>query len=357
LDEIPDYYAVLCVPRDADAVTVRRAYRDLAARHHPDRHPGDDGATARFKALVEAYSVVGDAERRRAYDAGLAAGIPTEARGGVTELVGGIVDRLFGVKERRPRDGRNRRYRLTVSFRDAMLGTPQSLRLPAERTCDTCYGRGFPLGSLPTVCGRCAGSGAVQGRPFLRSVIDPCGSCDGRGYIMSAVCEGCGGEGLVTVDEEVTVQLPAGTSDGDRLRVRGAGEPGRHGGADGDLLVDVTVEPHRVLERDGDDIVVTRPVPVTRAILGGVLDVPTLDGPRSIRLPAGSEDGTVLRMAGFGVPRPDGERGDQRVTLRLELPQALSPEARAAFTTAAAALDPSAYPGSRRFEELDDHEP
>ena len=340
-----DYYAALGVPRDADAAEIRATYRRLAARLHPDRNPGLSDATARFKGVVEAYAILGDPERRAAYDAALPSGAPSpEAASGLAEFVGGLVDGLFGVQDRRPRPGRNRVYRLDVPFADAVLAHPQRLRVPTERTCEACEGRGFPLGAIPEVCPRCLGGGAIQGRPFLRSAQLPCPSCAGRGYRLPERCPACDGRGAVEREELLELPLPAGCCGGERLRVRGRGEPGRFGGADGDLLVEVEVAPHPRLRRDGDDVVTELPVTLFEALTGAVLTVPTVEGPREVRLPACSSEGTVLRLAGYGALRADGSRGHQRATIAVEWPDTLSDDARRALARLSADVGGAPFP-------------
>ncbi|PIE65737.1 MAG: hypothetical protein CSA24_02145 [Deltaproteobacteria bacterium] len=349
----PDYYAVLGVDSGVADATIRQAYRALAARWHPDRHPGDDAASARFKALVEAYSVLGDQARRRAYDEGhLAAALPIERRGGLTEAVGEVVDRLFGVGDKRPRDGRNRVYRLTVPFAAAMRGSTQRLALPHARPCEPCGGRGFAPGVIPEICPRCLGFGQVLARPLLRAARITCQTCDGRGHISPRACSACDGRGEVEGRRAVSIELPPGLDDGASLRVRGGGEAGRFGGADGDLMVEVHVAPHRHLRRVGQDITVKRPVPLFVAAVGGPLAVPTIHGSRAISVPPGSADGDVLLMPGFGVPASGGrEAGDQRVTLALEMPQGLDGEAAATLRGLMARLTPETFPQTKRFED------
>ncbi|TNF29648.1 MAG: hypothetical protein EP329_15300 [Deltaproteobacteria bacterium] len=348
----PDYYAVLGVARDADAEEIRAAYKTLAARHHPDKNPSAGGASERFKVVVEAYAILRDPERRSAYDAALPSDdeVPVERAGGFAEAVGGLLDSLFGVKLGKPVVGRNRVYRLAVPFADAMLGTSQTLLLPVERTCAACFGRGFPPETVPEVCERCMGTGTIQARPFLRSELLPCPACDARGYTVPAWCETCAGKGVARHEETVRIPLPGGSATGDRLRVIGRGEPGRFGGEDGDLLVDIEVLRDARLRRDGDDVVLDRPVSVFTALAGGPVPVPTVDGPRAIRLPPCTPDGTVLRMAGYGVRREDGQRGDQRVNIRVELPERLDEDARAAIVAVAARIGDRPFPAVRAFE-------
>ncbi len=347
-----DYYAVLGVARDASDLEVKQAFRGLASRWHPDRHPEDEGATERFQTLVRAWEILGHRDRRSAYDAGQAVveGPRIEAGTALQELFGGLVDGLFGVRDRRPRPGRDRRYELRLGLREVARGTRRELSLPHEEPCSACEGRGFPLSSLPHVCARCGGSGEVQRRPTLRSTLEACEDCDGRGFRFTEACGVCKGTGEQTVRRKVDVVVPVGVVDGQELRMRGAGEPGSHGGEPGDLWIRVSVEPHPVLRRQGDDVLLRRPVPLLRALLGGWIEVPTVDGGRRVRLPAGVADGEVLRMEGLGIERPDGRRGDQLVTLSLEAPHAVDGSLREGLESALAAAAEGTFPRSERFE-------
>ncbi|MFT7580597.1 MAG: molecular chaperone DnaJ [Myxococcota bacterium] len=329
---LPDYYAVLGVDRDAGADAIRVAYRALARRFHPDRNLDDPASTGHFKTLTEAYSVLGDTTRRGAYDAGaIPEALTFEPGGSIAEAVGSLVDKLFGVRDERPRDGRNRRYRLTVGFVDAMNGTSQTIELPSDRACGVCDGRGFPPGTIPAICERCGGAGELVTRPFLRAARGACEPCEGRGFVTDATCGGCNGTGSDGATRTLTIAVPAGSDDGQTLRIRGAGERGRHGGRDGDCLVAVTVTPDARLTRDGDDVVCAVPVTVFEAILGAEIPVPTLKGSRGIRLPPGTLDQTVLRMAGFGVLPTH----DQRVTVHVVMPNSLAPTEHAQLTALA----------------------
>lgn len=348
----PDYYATLGVARDADAARLKAAYRQMAVQLHPDRRPGDPRATERFQAVVEAWSVLSDPERRRRYDAGEPVrATPVEPGSSLQELFGGILDGLFGVRTKRPVDGRDRRYELTVSLAEVAVGATKTLILPADRPCPHCHGRGFAPGSVPEVCDRCGGAGEVQRRQVLRSQVQDCPACSGRGYVIVEACERCAGGGEVSVPEPLTIAVPAGVLAGERLLIRGAGAPGRSGGRAGDCYVHIDVEAHPVLERDGDDLVMDRPVGVIDAMLGASVRVPTATGSALIDVRPGTRDGTVLKMRGHGVGRRDGSgRGDQRVRVRLELPTRVEAEAAAALRQARDRLGPAAFPESAAFD-------
>ena len=338
----------------ADGSTIKAAYRRLAASVHPDRHGGDGEATERFKVLVEAYSVLADDERRATYDAGQAVKlpIPVEAGSGPAELVGSLVDKLFGVRTKGPLPGDDLRYRLTLTFVERALGGRRELLVPVQERCGTCHGRGLPPLTLPDACERCAGAGELQVRRGLRSVIDDCPDCAGRGYRIDEPCPGCGGGGTVTVRRKVEIEVPPGLAEAEKLLIRGAGQPGRHGGAPGDLYVQIShSEDHPVLQLLGRDVRCERPLPMLDAILGARITVPTIEGTARIQVPRGSRDGAVLRMANFGA-RMRGEegRGDQLVTLRLELPTNLDPEQLGAMQALRKRLGADNAPRSTAFE-------
>jgi molecular chaperone DnaJ len=350
--ERPDYYAVLGVPRGADALTIRQAYRHLAASYHPDRHPdGSPLATVRFQRVVEAFGVLGEPAKRQAYDAGQAIDAPRIEEGRpLAELFGAVVDQLFGVKERRIERGADVLYRLEVSLAEAAVGVRRELSLPRPEPCAECEGRGFPMEHLPEICERCAGRGEIQLRRGLRSVLEACPDCEGRGHIPVVACAACAGRGLCEVRRAVRIDVPAGVADGAELLVRSAGGAGRFGGEPGDCLLRVSVRPHPLLRRSGSEVVLERPVRIFDAIAGGWLTVPTLDGARRLRLPAGTRDGAVLRMTGLGMGGPGGGRGDQLVTVRVEWPTGLGDQARAALSALAEAAGPDTFPRTAGFD-------
>ena len=349
----PDYYAVLGVRRDAEPLAIKQAFRRLAGLYHPDRHQGDERATARFQALVEAYEVLGRPESRAAHDSGRdPGGVRLEPGSGITELLGQVVDQLFGVRERRPRAGRDREYRLEISFEEMALGAERSVVLPRDVPCPRCDGRGFPLEALPEICERCAGYGEIQRRQGLRRVAQVCDDCLGRGYQV-AVGEGCAecdGSGQTGAVQDLTISIPSGVRDGAKLRIRGAGEPGTLGAPPGDCLVIVSVRAHAHLTRDGDHLRLERPVDVFRGMTGGWLSVPTVEGPRRVRLSPATRHGSVLRMTGLGVRRADGTRGDQLVAVHVEMPEALDEALVQQLQGLAERVPADAFPRVRDFE-------
>jgi molecular chaperone DnaJ len=325
LAERTDYYAVLGVERGASLPAIKAAYRRLASAHHPDRHPSDENATQRFQALVAAYSVLGDPTRRASYDAGRhVVAMRVEPGAPWAELFGRVLDQLFGVVDRVAAPGSDTRYRLSLGYAEAALGCSRTLSLPAQDRCGGCDGRGFDLTELPSFCERCASLGTLERRPGLRGERVPCPDCDGRGYSVDHPCPDCEGSGMIGGRHEMKIQVPARAKDGQRLLVRAAGAAGRHGGTAGDCFVELQVAAHPHLTARGDDLWIDRPIPLPRALAGGWIQVPSLGGSARIRVPAGSVDGDVLRMEGYGLPRPGGDRGDQLVTLAVEMPESLS---------------------------------
>lgn len=351
--ERPDYYAALGVPKTAPQPVIKAAYRRLVGLHHPDRHPGDPKATTRLQILVQAYQVLGDPAARSAYDAGRLLDVPPIEPGTpVEELLGRVVDQLFGVRPNLPLDGRDISYRVSLQLAEVARGCRRTLELPEEVPCGRCDGRGFPLEHLPQTCERCAGAGELQRRRALRSVLEDCPDCAGRGYIVATPCKDCGGAGLVEQRRRLVIDVPAGVNDGERLLVRGAGGPGRHGGKAGDCYVVIDTEPHPTLHRDGTDVRLERPVNVFDAIAGSWISVPTVEGQRRVHLPPGTRDGTVLRMKELGIgPRNSGgARGDQLVTVRVEMPSSLDEAQAVEIRQVAGRLPEATFSATAAFE-------
>ncbi len=312
--ETTDHYALLGVRTDASADEIKRAYRKLAVELHPDRNPSEE-AEARFKTITLAYQTLSSERRRKRYD--------EEQR----RRRGSIV--LWQGPPARTR-GDDLKYRLELSFEDAVRGATVSIRVPRKATCDRCDGSGAAIERAPSRvprCAECDGKGKVvdtRNRPQV------CGRCDGRGREPIEACPDCGGEGRRPQEEPLEVPIPAGIDDGRRLRLAGWGDDGRAGGDGGNLFVVVTVAPHPLLRRDGDDVQVDVPVDVVALLLGGTVRVPSVDGPAEVTIPPCTRPDTRITLAGKGVPREKG-RGDQIVTLRATFPTGLSPEQRAAL--------------------------
>jgi molecular chaperone DnaJ len=360
-----DFYKVLGVSKDATAEEIKKAYRKLARANHPDSHPGDKAAEERFKAVTEAYDVVGDAEKRKKYDdmraayaggfgpfaGGQPGGRPFDVNdlfgGGTTTSSGGFGD-LFGsmfgggrgTRQAAPRRGADIETEATIGFTDAVDGVTISLRLSSDAPCGDCNGTGARAGTVPHVCPQCDGVGmraASVGGAFTMN--ETCPACGGRGLVVDDPCPTCHGSGRGLSNRTISTRIPAGVKDGQRIRVRGKGANGEHGGPRGDLWVKVHVSPHRLFGRKGDNLTLTVPVSFDEAALGAEIKVPTLNGhPVTVKLPPGTPNGRTLRVRGKGVPRKDG-RGDLLVTVDVQVPATLDAKTREAIEAYRAATE------------------
>jgi molecular chaperone DnaJ len=370
-----DYYKVLGVDKDADAAAIKKAYRKLARENHPDSKPGDSAAEERFKAVAEAYDVIGDESKRAEYDQvrAMYAGAPFGGGGGfpggfpggfqtsgggagfdLSDLLGGFFGGGGGAPraQRRPARGADLEAEATVSFTDAFDGTTIALRLSAESACETCGGTGGKPGTKPHACPTCGGAGMVvnnMGGGFAMN--ETCPRCHGSQVVYDEACPTCHGSGRGRSSRTIQARLPAGVKDGQRIRLKGKGAPGENGGPAGDLFVHVRVTPHALFGRKGDHLTLTAPVRFDEAALGAEITVPTLDGaPVTLRIPAGTPSGRVLRVRGRGAPGKGGVRGDLLVTVEVEVPKELNDAARAAvlaYREASAGHDPRASLGER----------
>ncbi|MFF8710047.1 molecular chaperone DnaJ [Streptomyces sp. NPDC015184] len=373
-----DYYKVLGVPKDATDAEIKKAYRKLAREFHPDANKGDDKAEERFKEISEANDVLGDAKKRKEYDearalfgnGGFRAG-PGGAGGnfnfdlgdlfggaqgggqgggfgggGLGDVFGGLFNRGGTGTRVQPRRGQDIESEVTLSFMEAVEGATVPLRMSSQAPCKACSGTGDKNGT-PRVCQTCLGTGQVsRGTGGGFSLTDPCVDCKGRGLIAQDPCDVCKGSGRAKSSRTMQVRIPAGVSDGQRIRLRGKGGPGERGGPAGDLYVVVHVDAHPVFGRRDDNLTVTVPVDFTEAALGGEVKVPTLGGPPvTLKLPAGTPNGRTMRARGKGAVRKDGTRGDLLVTVEVAVPKDLGDEAREAleaYRKATAGHDPRA---------------
>jgi len=350
-DKERDYYAVLGVPRDADAKTIKDAFRRLALKYHPDRNK-EPGAEERFKEIAEAYAVLSDPQKRAAYDARGSAGVagfsPEDLVDGLdfSDLFAGLglgagedlFERFFGRRRaRRPRRGADLRVDLEIPLERVLRGGEETVRYGRLQRCRVCDGSGAAPGHPPAPCKECGGSGqkAVTQRQggITLTQITTCPACRGRGRIIDTPCSGCGGTGETEVTTELRVHVPVGAEDGMVLRIEGRGMPPPvPGGEPGDLLVVLRTAADARFERDGADLWRTETIEISDAVLGTELDVPTLEGSLRIRVPPGTQPGEVLRLRGKGLPTfGRAERGDLYVTVRVHIPERLSREQRALF--------------------------
>ncbi|RMG98425.1 MAG: J domain-containing protein [Deltaproteobacteria bacterium] len=336
-----DLYAVLGVDRRASSAEIKRAYRRLAVELHPDRHPDDPEAEARFRRINVAYHTLVDPQRRARYDAErlrteLSEFSPKSAVTVAREFVGGVVGDLLGTRRKAARRGRDVRYTLTVEFAEAVLGTSKTITFDGPVRCPTCEGAGS-TGSAPVDCDHCDGRGELRSGPLGRRVR--CPRCDGTGLVHRDPCRTCRGTGRVTRQVAYHVAIPPGTESGSERVLEGRGEPGRFGGPPGDLRITVNVRPDPDMRREGRDIVARLYVSPVEASTGALVPAPCVHGPLSVRLPEGVETGTKLRVRGKGVPGSGG-RGDAIFEVVVETPRRPSHDraAAAAFDAAAAAF-------------------
>jgi len=350
-----DYYATLGVPKNASQDEIKKAYRKLAQKHHPDANAGNKESEERFKEISGAYDVVGDEEKRKQYDqvremaasgAG-AGGFPGGAGAGpggvryenvnVGDIgdLGDLFGNLFGGggvgggargrTSRQPSRGADLETQVRISFDDAMAGTTVPVRIKGPAPCPTCGGSGAEPGTSPITCPRCGGSGQISVNQGPFSIAQTCPRCSGRGVIIETPCHTCHGNGTIQRTREFSVRIPAGVKDGARIRVKGRGEPGPAGSPPGDLYVVVHVAPHRVFGRKGNDLTVELPVTYAEATLGANVPVPTLNGPVTLKVPAGTQPGRTFRIRGKGAPKKGGH-GDMLVTVNVAVPKKVSRE-------------------------------
>ncbi len=341
-----DFYEVLGVSRDADEDVLKKAYRKLAMKYHPDRTQGDKDGEEKFKEAKLAYETLSDPQKRAAYDRYGHAGVDPSAAAGAGGFGGGagfadfgsIFEEIFGGGGggggrrgggQQVYRGADLSYALTLTLEEAALGTTKSLRIPSWDTCDSCHGSGAKPGTKAKTCPSCQGSGATTQRMGPFAMQQTCGTCGGSGRIIPEPCPVCRGQGRVQRQKTLEVQIPAGIDAGMRIRSSGNGEPGVNGGPSGDLYVEIQIKPHALFERHGDDLHCRVPVGMTAAALGARIEVPTLGGAAEIDLPEGTQSGKTLRLRGKGVKGiHSGHPGDLYCHIEVETPVRLSDEQR-----------------------------
>jgi molecular chaperone DnaJ len=357
-----DYYEVLGVSRDVGEGELKRAYRALALRHHPDKNPGDKAAEETFKEISEAYAVLADPEKRARYDRlgpeGFAAGGDPFGGfgfnfGGINDLFDGIFGEFFG-QGGKPKKGAGRdlRYTLELDFAEAAFGTETQISFTRPVNCEACGGSGARAGTRPVTCKQCNGKGEIRLQQGFFSIGKPCRACDGEGKVAVDTCADCSGRGLRDTDHTYTVKIPPGAEDGQVKIVKGEGEPGKRGGTAGDLHVIVKVRPHPLFRREGQDIVCEVPISFTQAALGASLEVPTLEGKVRMKIPEATQTGRVFRLRAKGIPAATGSnsaRGDQLVRVLVETPTHLTPRQRELFEELARQTGEETHPQHKGF--------
>jgi molecular chaperone DnaJ len=351
-----DYYKALGVPKTATAAEIKKSYRELARKYHPDANKGSTAAEDRFKEITEAYNVLSDEKQRKEYDearsmfGGLRtpAGGRTAGQGGTFDLgdlfgggggdgLGDVLGGIFRNRQGTPTSSRARRgadveTETTLAFGDAIDGATVTLRLTGEGPCPVCGGTGAKSGTVPKVCPDCHGTGQQSKNLGGFGLSEPCKNCRGRGLVVEDPCPSCSGSGRAMSSRTIQARIPAGVGDGQKIKLPGKGASGEHGGKAGDLYVRVHVTPHGVFGRSGDNLTVTVPVTITELALGADIKVPTHRGPAvTVRIKPGSANGAVNRIAGRGVRKKDGTMGDLLATLEVTVPQNLNSKAKSAL--------------------------
>lgn len=386
-----DYYETLGIAKTASADEIKRAYRKLAVKYHPDKNPGDKAAEEKFKEVSRAYEVLSDDKKRKQYDqfgpelfertGGQGYGAPpgggpggfsssnfnfsgfSDPRDIFSQVFGGgsggfsFDDLLGGMRNGRgrrrssgssARKGEDLSYRVEIDLEDAVLGADKKIRIAKDEACPSCGGSGAEPCSGRKSCPSCGGSGyVVSGQGFLQ-MQEACQACHGTGSVILHPCKRCGGSGVVRVEKELQIHIPPGVDEGSKLRVSGQGGPGTGGGPAGNLYVIIALKPHAVFERNGQDLICELPVPLETALQGGIVDVPTISGRTRMKIAPGTQNGTMLRLRGKGVPAlKGGARGDQIVRIFVELPSGLT--AAQLKTIASLGLTESNYPKQADF--------
>ncbi len=361
-----DYYEVLGVGRNATEAEIKKAYRKMAKENHPDLHPGDTAAEARFKEVNEAYEVLSDPDKKARYDqyghAGVDPNFGAGAGAGGFDFgdLGDIFGSFFGgfggwrTNPNAPQRGESIRQNVAISFEEAAFGCEKEVTVDRDETCGTCHGSGCEPGTTPEVCPDCHGTGTVQVRrqtPMgVFATSSPCGRCGGKGKINHQPCKDCQGSGSVRSRKKIKASIPAGIDDGQTISIRGQGHAGKNGGPAGDLLITVTVRPHELFRREGTSVLCSAPITFAQAVLGAELEIPTIDGKVKYTLPEGTQSGTTFRLKGKGIPSINGRgRGDQYVTVYIETPQNLNKEQKEALKKFAQTLGEGNYEENKKF--------
>ena len=367
-----DYYEVLGVSRGASEDEIKKAYKKMARKYHPDLNPGDKTAEEKFKEDNEAYEVLSDADKKARYDQYGHAGVdPNFGAGGfgggfdgsfdfgdLGDIFGSFFGGGFGGGRRTnpnaPQRGESIRMSIAISFEEAAFGCEKAVTVERYETCDTCHGNGCAPGTSPEVCPDCHGTGTVQVRrqtPMgVFATSSPCPKCGGKGRIIHQPCKDCRGSGMVRKKKTIQASIPAGIDNGQTISIRGQGNAGKNGGPAGDLLITITVRPHELFRREGTSVLCEAPITFTQAVLGAELEIPTIDGKVKYTLPEGTQSGTTFRLKGKGIPSINGRgRGDQYVTVYIETPKNLNKEQKEALKKFAETMGESNYEEQKKF--------
>jgi molecular chaperone DnaJ len=333
---LKDYYELLGVSKDASEADLKKAYRQLAMKYHPDRNPGDKASEDKFKEINEAYSCLSDPAKKSNYDRfGTAEGVgggygPFSAGTGFGDAFEDIFGDFFGAfgggqRRARPAKGDDLRYDLSINLSEAVFGTEKTIDFPRWDNCPDCSGSGSEPGKTAAVCPNCKGSGQVRYQQGFFSVSKTCGKCYGNGKIITHPCKNCSGRGKVQKTRSLTVKIPSGVDTGSRLRIHGEGDPGVYGGPKGDLYIILDIEEHPFFKREGTEIFCEVPISFPQAVLGAEIEVPTLDGTSKLKIPAGTPSGKIFYLKGKGASRVGGhQRGNQMVKIFIDVPKKLS---------------------------------
>ena len=370
-----DYYEVLGVQKGASEEEIKKAYKKMARKYHPDLNPGDKDAEEKFKEVNEAYEVLSDSEKKARYDQFGFAGVDPNFGAGaggwgggadgagfdfgdLGDIFGSFFGGGFGGQTRRnpnaPQRGESIRMNLTISFEEAAFGCEKELTVDRYESCETCHGSGAAPGTSPETCPDCGGSGVVQTRrqtPMgVFASTAPCSRCGGRGKIIKEPCKDCRGSGMVRRRRKIQASVPAGIDNGQTISIRGQGHAGKNGGPAGDLLVTITVRPHELFRREGTSVLCEAPITFPQAVLGAELEIPTIDGKVKYDIPEGTQSGTTFRLKGKGIPALNGRgRGDQYVTVYIETPRNLNREQKEALKKFAEAVGENNYEERKSF--------
>lgn len=368
-----DYYEVLGVDKSASEDEIKRAYKKMARKYHPDLNPDNKEAEEKFKEVNEAYEVLSDSDKKARYDQfgfagvdpnyGAGAGGGAYGAGGfdfgdLGDIFGSFFGGGFGSVQRRnpnaPQRGESIRLSVTISFEEAAFGCEKEVSVDRYETCAVCHGSGCADGTSPEVCPDCHGSGQVQVRrqtPMgVFATTSPCGRCGGKGRIIKTPCTACRGSGLERKRRTIQAKIPAGIDNGQTISIRGQGHAGKNGGPSGDLLITITVRPHELFRREGTSVLCEAPITFAQAVLGAELEIPTIDGKVKYDLPEGTQSGTTFRLKGKGIPELNGRgRGDQYVTVYIETPRNLNREQKEALKKFAESVGDNNYEERKKF--------